>query len=245
MDPDAEHAAYVEEISNILGRLGITQCGHCGNKAPTDIVASYDATSSFTLSQGIYSEEYKAGNVWELVLCPVCSGMNLRQVAVNGAAGPDETGGVLGARVVYPSNRSFAGLPPAIDSAYQAALKVRHVDANAFAVLLRRVIEGVCLDRGASGRDLNAKLDDLAKKGEIPAQLAEMAHQLRHFGNIGAHFGEEDLTSAESVLLDDLCGAVLEYVYVAPGLLEKLKSRLQELKGTKNQSRHPAGDSGG
>jgi hypothetical protein len=74
------------------------------------------------------------------------------------------------------------------------------------------------------------------KKDEIPVQLAEMAHQLRLFGNIGAHFGEGDLTSAEAALLDDLCGTVLEYVYVAPGWLDKLKSRLEELKEVKEDT---------
>jgi len=223
MDPYAEHA------KSLLKRLAITQCGHCGNKSRMEVVASYDATRSFT---GPFGDTYDAGYLWELVLCPVCSGINLRQVDIHWGAEPEI--GRRAARIVYPSTgRSFAGLPPAIDSAYQAALKVRHVDANAFAVLLRRVIEGVCLDRGASGRKLYERLNDLAKKGEIPIQLAEMAHQLRLFGNIGAHFGEGDLTSAEAALLGDLCGAVLEYVYVAPGWLEKLKSRLEELEGAK------------
>ena len=226
MDPYAEH------VGNLLMSLAITQCGHCGNKSCMEVVTSYDATRSFT---DPFGDTYDAGDVWELVLCPVCSGINLRQVNVHWGAEPEI--GRRAARVVYPSTgKSFAGLPPAIDSAYHAALKVRHVDANAFAVLLRRVIEGVCLDRGASGRNLYDQLNDLAKKGEIPVQLAEMAHQLRLFGNIGAHFGEEDVTCADAALLDDLCGAVLEYVYVAPGWLDKLKSRLEELKGAKGDT---------
>jgi hypothetical protein len=224
MDPYAEH------VQNLLKHLAITQCGHCSNKSNMEVVASYDATRSFT---GPFGDTYNAGYVWELLLCPVCSGVNLRQVDVHWGAEPEI--GKRAARVVYPSTgKSLAGLPLAIDSAYQAALKVRHVDANAFAVLLRRVIEGVCLDRGASDRNLYEQLNDLAEKDEIPIQLAEMAHQLRLFGNIGAHFGEGALTSAEAALLDDLCGAILEYVYVAPGWLDKLKSKLEELKTEKD-----------
>jgi hypothetical protein len=154
MDP------YVEHVQNLLKQLAITQCGHCGNKSHMKVVASHEATCSFT---DPFGDTYDAGYVWELVLCPVCSGVNLRQVDVHWGAEPEI--GRRAARVVYPATgRSFAGLPPAIDSAYQAALKVRHVDANAFAVLLRRVIEGVCLDRGASGRNLYDQLNDLQER---------------------------------------------------------------------------------
>jgi hypothetical protein len=124
----------------------------------------------------------------------------------------------------------LVGLSPKIEQAYQSALKVKNVDSNAFAVLLGRVLDQVCIERGAKGDSLYDRLKDLASKGEIPTRLAEMAHQLRHLRNIGAHADLGDLTSAEVPILDDLCRAILEYVYTAPKLIEQVELKMAELR---------------
>ena len=49
------------------------------------------------------------------------------------------------------------------------------------------MLETVCNQEGANGNDLFAKLDDLAARGRIPDMLAEVAHELRQLGNLGAH----------------------------------------------------------
>ena len=58
--------------------------------------------------------------------------------------------------------------------------KNRNIDANAFAVLLGRVLELVCVDRNAVGNSLHKKLQDLATKGEIPAKLVDVAQASRN-----------------------------------------------------------------
>jgi Domain of unknown function (DUF4145) len=63
---------------------------------------------------------------------------------------------------------------------------------------------------------LNKKLNDLAEKGEIPTKLVEVAHSLRKLRNFGAHASLGELTRDEIPILDDLCRAILEYVYNAP-----------------------------
>jgi hypothetical protein len=83
-------------------------------------------------------------------------------------------------KIVCPvRNTEVPGLPPDIDRAYDAALKVRGIDENAFAVLLGRVLDKICLDRGAGGNSLYERISSLAQGDEIPPRLAEMAHQLR------------------------------------------------------------------
>ncbi len=224
MDP------YEKHLHNLIKHLAITQCGHCGNKADMKTVASYEAIQTHTISWDRLSDNtYDAGYIWELALCPSCSGINLRQVDVHWGAEPEI--GMRAVRVVYPSvQKSFPSVPHDIDKAYQEALKVRHISINLFALSLRRVIEGVCLERGASGRSLYEQLNNLAERNEIPAQLVEVAQKLRLSGNIGAHFGKGELTFAEAEILDELCVAILEYIYVISGRLTKLDLKLKELK---------------
>jgi hypothetical protein len=93
-----------------------------------------------------------------------------------------------------------------------------------------RVLELICLDREARGTTLNEKLQDLAKRGNIPGPLGEMAHQLRALRNVGAHATLGELTSQEVPILDDLCRAILEYVYTAPNLITQVKKRIEKYK---------------
>ena len=57
-----------------------------------------------------------------------------------------------------------------------------------------------------------------------------MAHNLRQLRNVGAHANLGDLTTNEIPFLDDLCLAILEYVYSAPLLLQSAENKLQEIK---------------
>ena len=99
---------------------------------------------------------------------------------------------------LYPQPETIGKyLPKAIHSAYEAAGKVRRIDANAYAVLLGRVVEIICQDRKAQGESLHDKLQDLASRGEIPAELVEMAHGLRQLRNVGAHADLGELNESE------------------------------------------------
>jgi hypothetical protein len=55
------------------------------------------------------------------------------------------------------------------------------MDPNSYAVLSRRLLEMVCLDRNASGRTLHDKLNDLSVKREIPDKLVGVSMGLKKF----------------------------------------------------------------
>jgi hypothetical protein len=171
--------------------------------------------------------EWNAGPVYQMLLCPACNGVSFARIYYHDHLDPSET------EILYPTTHKMPeGLPSAVGKGYEAVLKVRNVDANAFGVLVRRVLELVCADRGAQGRNLHEQLNCLVERDEIPEQLANMAHSLRVFGNIGAHASAGELTSAEIPFLDKLCEAVLEYVYYAPQLLQEVGKHLETMKKT-------------
>jgi hypothetical protein len=221
---------WEKHIGDLAKNVELLRCGHCGNESYGKIVASHDNIRTYDCA----GNHYEAGLIWELVLCPNCEEINLRVIDFHTGTEPEI--GRRAAKILYPPTiESPIGLPAPIDTAYHAALKARHVDANMFAVLLGKTIEAVCQDRKASGKTLNDQLNDLAKKAEIPSHLAEMAHDIRLFRNIGAHFGAGDLTPDEALLIHDLCRAILEYVYTAPALIEKARLSLKKIQ-MNNQS---------
>lgn len=67
--------------------------------------------------------------------------------------------------------------------------------------------------------------------------FTDMAHQLREVGNIAAHADEIELTPAEVPILDDLCRAILEYVYTTPALIKQVQARIDSLKTEKTQQK--------
>ncbi|HYG34847.1 MAG TPA: DUF4145 domain-containing protein, partial [Clostridia bacterium] len=202
------------------------KCGHCQNKTPMEVGATYSTVRSYENDSSDIT--WEAGTIYEILACPACEGVTLRSAFWHdGLMDPSE----LEFTVLYPSGeRTLRGLPPKIEKAFQAAQKVRNVDANAYGVLLGRVLEFVCEDRNAVGDNLDAKLKSLADVGEIPNKLVDVAAGLRKLRNIGAHVSLGELTEKELPVLDDLTRAILEYVYSAPHLAKEVEDRLTRLK---------------
>lgn len=170
--------------------------------------------------------EWDEGGVFELLSCPACEKINVQHGYYH-----SEHQGHYQPIVIWPQeDPKILGLPERVQKAFEAANKVKNIDTNAFAVLLRRLLEIVCLDREAEGRTLNDQLADLARKGELPDRLVGMAGGLRRMGNIGAHASAGELGDMEVPYLEALCRAILEYLYHAPMLLEKVKGRLEQIK---------------
>jgi len=209
------------------------RCDHCGNMGPMEIGARHSRsetqTESIEVDEGEYNEySWDETTTHILLVCQACHRPTLKVEHCDDRMGPDESV----TRILYPRPDTMGTvLPTTVRSEYEAAVKVKPINANAYAVLLGRVFDKVCLDRKASGRSLSEKLADLARKGEIPATLVEMAHGLRQLRNVGAHAELGDLTPREIVLLDAILKAILEYVYRAPKLLNEVKRRLAERKG--------------
>ncbi|MFH0778411.1 MAG: DUF4145 domain-containing protein, partial [Candidatus Eisenbacteria bacterium] len=202
------------------------ECGHCGNVAPMQIVQEYSQVQSYEDPQSGFS--WDAGPVYELLCCPACRQITLRTCYWHQII-HDETEPKY--KVLYPLTiASPHGLPPAVRRAYDAAKKVKSIDANAYGVLLGRLLEHVCQDRRASGRSLAEKLSDLRNRGEIPDKLARVAHSLRDLRNIGAHATVGELSPGEIPILDTLCRALLEYVYSAPFMVQQAERRVAALK---------------
>ncbi|MFY9911044.1 MAG: DUF4145 domain-containing protein [Candidatus Sulfotelmatobacter sp.] len=204
----------------------VIKCGHCQNSAPMEVIAKASDVRDYT--DDASGESWEAGTVYELSQCPACSSVTLRSFGWHSGY---MDGSEIEYRTLYPtSSKALRGLPTKIDKAYEAAQRLRNIDANAYGVLLGRVLEFVCEDRSSTGKTLDQRLKSLAEKNEIPSKLVDVAAGVRRLRNIGAHASLGELTPAEVPVLDDLTRAVLEYVYSAPFLAKEAEDRLAKLK---------------
>lgn len=199
-------------------------CAHCGNKAPMEVVAEYSRFEEHDNEDETFS--WREGPFWEVLECPACKQVIFQQGYWHECI-PEEGG----PEILYPAGpERIIGLPELIAKACEAAQKVKAIDSNAYAVLLGRVLDLVCIDKSAVGESLYERLSDIAGKGVMPKQLAVMAHALRQLRNIGAHADLGELTKAEVPILEALSKAILEYVYSAPALIQLVQTKIDSLK---------------
>ena len=200
------------------------KCSHCGNNAPMIIQRSY----SQIVTQGAgnwWSRD--AGPVYEILTCQSCEEVTFRRyIWIDGEIYNREK------PILYPiSNTKFSeNLPLDIQKELESAIEVRNSNANAYGVLLGRVLEFVCKDRGALTGKLVPRLKELSSKGEIPEQIVTVAKKLHELRHAGAHAWVGELTSDEIPVLDSLVKAVLESVYGVPHLIEQAEERLKKLR---------------
>lgn len=201
-------------------------CGHCSNISHMKTIGNVVNEHEFIDST--YGPMYKYGTTYSISECPACKKVNIISFDWHdGIESEDE----ITYKVLYPQNNNFpVGLPNNILSTLKAAERIKNIDVNAYAILLRRLLELVCLDRNAHGATLALMLKDLADKNEIPDKLVSVAKGLKDFGNIGAHAGSGDLSEREIPIVKALCLAILEYTYSAPYLASVAEKKLLAIK---------------
>jgi Domain of unknown function (DUF4145) len=211
---------------------GFRTCGHCGNYAPMDIVANYYRSTNPVSDYPEYDDSQpEKGYDYTLLLCLACKEVTLWKSFVDT---DDMLESLFSVETLYPPiGLKTSEFPYGVQKAYEAALKARTIDANAYAILLGRLLEIICEDREATGGNLIDKLKFLANKGEIPDKLVDVAHNLRKLRNVGTHEISPGLTNKEIPILDDLIRAILEYIYIAPQLAQRAENSLKNLEKRK------------
>nr|WP_272929631.1 DUF4145 domain-containing protein [Pseudomonas syringae] len=80
---------------------------------------------------------------------------------------------------------------------------------------VRILIEMICKNQSAGGKNLFAKIDDLKSKGVLTTSGAEILHKLRSMGNDSAHEAKPS-TSKQLILAMDVVENLLQSVYIHP-----------------------------
>jgi len=197
-------------------------CIQCGNVSPMKQIGKGEDMVT-------YEDErigpYETGRVFEILKCPKCGQITLADYEWNSAMDSED---FTGYRILYPVKESFPlGLPVKILNEYVAAEQVKQVHKEAYALILGRILEMICIDYEASGKTLADRLQDLSLKNKIPEKLVKVASSLRMFRNRGAHVGEE-LDSKQLPLIRALCNALLQYLYTAPYLADLAEKQLKK-----------------
>lgn len=97
----------------------------------------------------------------------------------------------------------------------------------AAAIMIRKTLEEIALDKGAEGKNLFSKLKDLGTKILVPKELLEAMTELRLLGNDAAHIEAEtfnEIGKSEVEISIEFTKEIIKEVYQYEGLLSKLRS---------------------
>ncbi|MBX9781004.1 MAG: DUF4145 domain-containing protein [Chitinophagaceae bacterium] len=204
----------------------LISCGHCSNISHMKIIGNVNDT--YVYEDPEYGPHGEGGTIYSVLECPACKKINIVSYSWHDGIESDDE---IDYDILFPQESNFpVGLPDNIASTLRAAEKIKTIDVNAYAILLRRLLELVCLDRKAKGLTLALMLKDLADKNEIPEKLVKVANGLKDFGNIGAHAGIGELSEKEIPIVRALTLAILEYIYSAPHLATLAETKLNAIK---------------
>jgi hypothetical protein len=116
---------------------------------------------------------------------------------------------------------------------------------KAAAAMCRRALQAGALDKACKRAKLKTQLNELSQKGLLNPSLLKVAHQVRYFGNYGAHPDEDglgDVTQEEAETIRDLTWQVLEDLYINPARVEAMEKALTDKKAEREAAPEPAAE---
>jgi len=191
-----------------------TRCPHCGHFGTFELVGLNDVYTLDSLNSQII-------NYLGVRKCPneKCKGHlffisdNNRNVLMTS---PSET---------IPFDRE--NIPAKVLNAFEEAIKCHSNSCFiASANMIRKTLEEICIERGASGANLFNKLQDLGGKILIPQELLSGMNELRLLGNDAAHIEAQtysEIGKEEIEVSLDFAKEILKAVYQYDNLLQRLR----------------------
>lgn len=93
-------------------------------------------------------------------------------------------------------------------------------------VALRRTLELVLKDKGATKWGLKDKIEEIAEKGILPDTLKEASSLTKILGDSAAHDKEIDIEQQDVESMAEFVEYIIEYLYVVPDKINSYKQRL-------------------
>lgn len=194
-------------------------CVKCNRKTNHDIVASHNrhmATPDNDIQQ------------WDDYHIAVCRGCDTVSFIESSRCTEDfdpVTGEMESKVILYPDRASgrmplngAEHFPQKTRRIYLEVIKAMNCNSPLLAAIgLRALIESICIDQQAKGRDLKTRISELATLGLLSKKQADILHTHRFLGNIAAHEIEAPQPQ-ELVAALDIAETLLKTIYILPTL---------------------------
>lgn len=204
----------------------LVACVTCKRETKHSVLRSIEVSGKEDL--GPDEPPFSWNDTFQIVQCRGCETISFRKLHQNSedyaSVGPGPGDWDYAIREdLYPSRAEGRDpieddklLPTNLQRIYQETIKALNSSQPVLAGIgIRAIIETVCKEKSATGKDLFAKINDLVGKGVLTQEGADILHKLRVLGNQAAH----EVKPHDSVQLDlalDVIDHLLMGVYVLP-----------------------------
>ena len=204
----------------------IIKCFHCGNETPMQRVGEYSWGS-----RDIEYTDFDFHYGYELFACPVCHKVTLRETYGDETMieyrNHDQMVWCNQKSILYPTNSMESNsIPTKVKEAYEAALKTKGIDKYICLMALRRTLELLLKEKGATKWGLQAKIEEIAEKGLLPDTLREASSLAKMLGDTAAHDKELEIDQYDVEAMAEFIGYIIEYLYIVPDKISTYKERL-------------------
>lgn len=211
-----------------LPKEKIIKCFHCGNETPMLKAGEY-----FWGSREMEFSDFEFSYKYELFACPVCHKVTLQETYSDelmidcDSRGRDkyyETQNIL-----FPLNNiDSTSVPQKIKEAYEAALKTKDIDKYVCLMALRRTLELMLNDKGATKWGAGEKIEEIAAKGLLPDALKEASSWTKLLGDTAAHDKKLEIDQYDVETMTEFIGFIIEYLYIIPDKISTYKKRIDK-----------------
>lgn len=212
----------------------VLHCYHCGNELPMRLLTFHWEKGrekifcdiDYEIGEEIDAVYIDYEDQWNLYKCPVCHQVTLEHLSWNSEYSWDWRD-TLSEEILYPKVEIKSEFfPKYIREEFEKLLKAKGNKARI--MHMRNIVEAICEDKEAKGRDLDQKIDDLL--GILSESLKEASQSIRILGNTTVHpydveFPNEIVDRAFKWLLK-----ILDYVYVLPNEIASLKPEIKKIR---------------
>lgn len=199
-------------------------CTHCNNKAPHQLIVDGGV-------EKLWDEVEENGETTPLIerytyfflKCHTCGDYSLLGGFNNEHPGVPLTE----FPILFPNFGTLdVSVPEKIRRVYTEASQIKNRAPNAFAGQIGRALEYLAKDKNAEGNNLVTQLKSLVAMNIIPPTLAEMTQLIRLIRNLSVHASDVEVSVWDAQLIDEFFISIIEYVYIAPAKIDKLKEML-------------------
>jgi hypothetical protein len=215
-----EMSGMDQETNRTVGRVLQVPCIECKHSTKHSVLASVD----------LAGEDSRAGiNDWtnhQLVKCGGCETISYRICSGNDndmERGEDGDFYPIESVEIYPSRsegrvgiKDSHLLPAPTQLVYDETIKAMNNTQPVLAGIgIRALVETICKDQKAKGKDLFEKINNLVLLGVLTKEGADILHKIRTLGNAAAHEVKPH-TPKQLGLALDVCEHLFQGVYILP-----------------------------
>jgi len=207
-------------------------CPRCGKQSSFDIAGYLPVTFDYE-TFAVERDGSRAHDQLDRVASLLCRHCHQAVVVVEEEWVGDEpktsrrTGGVISYRGIHwwplPDAKLSPDIPIDIAGAFSEAITALMAHCpRASAVMARRTLEAITIDKGEAKGVLADRLSAMGTKGILQPTLSDWAKEVRLIGNVGAHFDPiKEITMEDAQQLVNFVRELLKYLYELPSELKK------------------------